>query len=72
MTEETKSKGSAPDYKGEGVAIWIKTAKNGNKYLSINVLGSIHLTAFKNEPKKEETKIIKEAGYKEDVVNDLL
>lgn len=58
MEEKPQTQGKQPDYKGEGVAVWINTDKNGKKYLSIKVLGVIKVNAFKNEPKpliKEET-----------------
>ena len=45
--------GKRPDYKGDGIAVWVSKDKNGKTYLSINLLGSIHLAAFKNEPKPE-------------------
>jgi hypothetical protein len=40
-----------PDFKGEGVGVWINLDKNGKKFLSITVLNSIKLKAFKNIPK---------------------
>ena len=40
-----------PDYRGEGIAIWINLDKNGQKYLSIKILNSINIKAFRNEPK---------------------
>jgi hypothetical protein len=62
MVEETKV-GRRPDFKGDGVAVWVNE-KDGKKYLSINVLGSIRLAAFKNEPKEKvpvvETKVTEE------------
>lgn len=48
---EDKITGDKPDYKGEGVAVWLKKDKNGKQYLSICVLGKINLVAFKYEPK---------------------
>lgn len=48
-----------PDYKGDGVAVWVETVKTGENKgklcLSIQILGKhgIRLYAFKNEPKKE-------------------
>jgi len=41
----------APDYKGEGIAIWKATDKNGKLYLKVKILGNIALNAFKYEPK---------------------
>jgi len=51
--EQEKFVGRAPDYKGDGVAVWVKQASNGKTYLSIKVLGSVNVAAFKNEPKEE-------------------
>lgn len=50
---QDKPKGKTPDYKGDGVAVWIKQDKNGKDYLSICVAGSINVVAFKYEPKKD-------------------
>jgi len=51
---ENEKKGAAPDYKGDGVAVWIKQDKNGKNYLSICVAGSINVCAFKYEPKEKK------------------
>jgi len=48
--EENKP-GKSPDYKNEGVAIWVNQDKNGNPYLSVKILGSITVNCFKNEPR---------------------
>jgi len=50
---ETKNKisGKKPDFKGDGVAVWINQDKNGKSYLSIKVLNLIKLNAFANEPR---------------------
>lgn len=53
--EQQNRNARKPDYKGDGIAIWVNE-KDGNKYLSVRLLGSITLRAFKNEPKKEENK----------------
>jgi len=45
-------KGREPDYKGDGVAVWINQDKNGNNYLSVKILNSIRVNAFRNEPKQ--------------------
>ena len=45
-----------PDFKGDGVAVWIAEDKNGKPYLSIKLLNSILVRAFKNEPKEEKPK----------------
>ena len=49
MTEEFKP--TAPDYKGDGVAIWKATTREGKPYLKVKLLGSITLNCFKNEPR---------------------
>ena len=52
--EKTESSGSEgvsgkkPDFKGDGVAVWVNTDKNGNKYLSIKLVGHEKILAFKN------------------------
>jgi len=55
--ESTKPKaGSPPDYKSQdGVAVWVNKDKNGQQYLSIQILGKngIKVNAFKYEPKKD-------------------
>ena len=43
---EKKVKGATPDYKGDGVAVWINTDKNGVRYLSIKVLNAFSINAF--------------------------
>ena len=44
-----------PKFKGDGVAVWENTDKNGNPYLSITLLnGSIKVMAFANIPKEEK------------------
>lgn len=49
---ETEKKGRQPDFKNnEGLAIWINKDKNGEDYLSVVLLGTIRLAAFKNKPK---------------------
>lgn len=55
-TEEIIEEKSAnqPSYKGDGVAVWVNTDKNGNEYLSIKLLNSINVAAFPYPyPKKE-------------------
>ena len=46
-------KGDKPDYKGDGVAVWINETKEGKPYLSIKLLNSINVVAFKNEPREK-------------------
>ena len=45
-------KGREPDYKGDGVAVRINQDKNGKNYLSVKILNSIRVNAFRNEPKQ--------------------
>lgn len=40
-----------PAYKGDGVAIWEATDKNGNEYFKVKVLGHT-INCFKNEKKE--------------------
>ncbi len=40
-----------PDFIGNGIAIWINRDKNGEQYLSIILLNSVNIKAFKNKPK---------------------
>jgi sugar lactone lactonase YvrE len=49
--ENKDFKPSPPDYKGSGVAIWIREDKNGKRYLAVSVLGGKSVSCFKNEPK---------------------
>ena len=51
--ENEKPKGTPPEFKGEGVAVWVNKDKNGKKYLSIQLLGrnGMKVNAFKYEPK---------------------
>lgn len=37
----------APDYKGDGVAVWINIDKNKTQYLTIKLTGHNTITAFK-------------------------
>jgi len=55
MLDENEKKGRAPDYKGDGIAVWVNSDKNKKTYLSIKVLDSINLKAWKNEPKPKAT-----------------
>lgn len=55
--EQKKQIGKAPDYKSDGVAVWVNLDKNGNKYLSIKIIGHNPLVAFKNEPKPKEERM---------------
>ena len=55
MTDEENFVPTAPDFKNDGVAVWVRKDKNGKDYLSIQLLGKrgIKVVAFKNEPKEE-------------------
>lgn len=69
---EKETKGRAPDYSGDGIAVWVNKDKNGKTYLSVSKPEwSKNLALFKVEPKKEQ-KIVKEAGYNEQNIRDLL
>lgn len=43
-----------PDYSGDGVAVWVGETKDKKPTLTIKILNSISVKAFKNEPKEEE------------------
>lgn len=45
--------GRTPDFKGDGVSVWMNTDKNGKPYLAISVLNNKPIHAFKYEGKKE-------------------
>lgn len=53
MVEEAKFTPKAPEYRGDGVAIWKAEDKNGKTYLKVAVLGGKAINCFKNEPKPE-------------------
>ncbi len=67
MTEnEVKSeKGSRPQYKGDGVAVWENHDKNGYKYLSIQLLGSLRVKAFVYPYPKQQLKLADDIGEQE-------
>lgn len=48
---ENKFEPKAPDYKGDGAAVWKATDKNGNLYLKVKVLGHT-INCFKLEDTK--------------------
>lgn len=54
MDEKEKFVPKAPDYKGDGVAIWKDTDKNGQIYLKVKVLNMKPVNCFKYEPKPKE------------------
>ena len=59
MVDE-KSSGRKPDYKSDGVAVWVFQDKNKKPYLSIKVVGHDYVKAFKNEPREEKPKVQEE------------
>jgi hypothetical protein len=46
--------GSPPDFKNEGVAVWINTTKDGEQYLTVQLFGKngIKINVFKYQPKQ--------------------
>jgi len=50
---ESEKTGTAPDYRGDGIAIWKNISKEGKLYLSVQLFGKngIKVNAFKTEPK---------------------
>ena len=53
MAFDKKEKGSPPDFKGDGVAIWKNKKKDGEEYLSVKILGSFNVACWKFEPKEK-------------------
>jgi hypothetical protein len=55
-SEKQKVVGEPPEFKGDGVAVWINKDKNGNQYLSIQICGKngMKLNAWKYEHKPEK------------------
>jgi hypothetical protein len=47
MTTETKDK--KPDYKGDGIAVWVNKDKNGKPYLSVKLVGHTAINAWLND-----------------------
>jgi len=43
------SKGRSPDFKGDGVVVWVNKDKNGKDYLSIRLVGHSPILAFVND-----------------------
>ena len=41
----------APDYRGDGVAIWKAEDKDNKTFLKVKILGGPTVNCFKNEPK---------------------
>lgn len=46
--------GQQPKYKGDGVAVWMHTDRNGKPYLSIQLVGHSSVLAFENTPKPKD------------------
>ena len=42
-----------PAYKGDGIAIWKGTTKDGETFLKVSVLGNKAVNCFKFTPKKK-------------------
>lgn len=55
LESEKQKAGSLPDYRNDGVAVWLNKDKNDKTYLTIQLLGKngIKVNAFKYEPKEE-------------------
>lgn len=53
-TSATELTARAPDYSGDGLAVWVNKDKNKKTYLNIKVLGGKSIPCFKVEPKKAE------------------
>ena len=49
---QEEKKGRTPDFKGDGVAVWVNKDKNGKQYLAINVTGHNSIAAFEYEKKE--------------------
>ena len=52
--DQSKKPGSSPDYKGDGVAIWVNLDKNGKQFLSVKLAGHNPVNAWKHEPKQQQ------------------
>ena len=44
----------APDYSGDGLAVWKANDKNGKEFLKVKVLQGTAINCFKVELKKKE------------------
>lgn len=58
----TEFEARKPDYKSDGVAVWIELDINKNKYLNIHVLGGqkkggLTLVAFENTAEEPKNKL---------------
>ena len=48
---EQKFEAKAPDFKGDGIAIWKAQTKDNENFLKVKVLGGKAVNCFKFEPK---------------------
>lgn len=55
MNEEFKPK--APQYVGDGVAVWTDITKDGKTFLKVKILGGPVVNCFKNEPKEKRAEL---------------
>ena len=53
--EEKKVNGRAPDFRVDGVAVWVNETKNKEKYLTVKMVGHTAVNVFKNNPKPKVT-----------------
>ena len=51
--EEKIFEARAPEFRGNGVAVWVNKTEEGKTFLSIKILNSITVAAFKNEPQPD-------------------
>jgi len=54
---ENKFVPKAPDYSGDGVAVWKALDKNNKPFLKVSVLGGKAINCFKVEPKQKQPDI---------------
>ena len=50
MKEQNETR--KPDFRGEGISVWVTTKSDGEPFLYVKVLGNITLRAWKNKPKE--------------------
>lgn len=58
MEHNNKPDARQPDFTGNGIAVWVNIDKNGDKYLSVILLNSINLKAFRNKPKPKIEEVL--------------
>lgn len=56
-SEKEKFTPRAPDYSGNGIAIWKDTDKNGETFLKVTVLGGKPINCFKVVAKPKESEV---------------